>query len=294
MREAAISAFEFLGFLPHAILQRVRPLEVFRPRLLQFLGHVVEGNGQTANLVLARLGQHIIQVALGHVARALGQPAHGLVNRQPDQPGRKEAYGQDGGHGENHHPALMLSHRQVSGRQRYVGVQYAQHPAAPGMGVAGGVRAVGLVFNGPDKPQHSRAVARAVNTHAVRPVEPHQRLSLGVAGVARLSLLIHEAANFLVVGGKADLSFLVENTDAVDAVLVPDGVDDMEHFLALIAQHRIANAAADGVANAVRPLKDDLLLGLPPEAQVPISIKTKQQRHAADHASRQLDRQATG
>jgi hypothetical protein len=61
------------------------------------------------------------------------------------------------------------------------------------------------------------------------------------------------------VGGVTDLTLFVENANAPDAGLATDGVDDVKNFLALVAEHRVAQAAADQVTDMIRILQDHLL-----------------------------------
>ena len=60
-------------------------------------------------------------------------------------------------------------------------------------------------------------------------------------------------------------------------------VDDVKDFFALVAQHRVANAAANGVTDPVGTLESHFLLRLPPETQIPIAVESKQDGHAPDH-----------
>jgi hypothetical protein len=143
------------------------------------------------------------------------------------------------------------------------------------MGVAGGIRAVRFVLDRLDEPQNPRAINGLVYAQAVRSIQARERLSLSMAGIARLRLLIHKLPYFLRVRGKSDLAFVIENAYAADARLMPDGVDDVENFFSLVAQHRITDAAPDDITGSVCALKNHLLLREAPKPQMPIPVQAQ-------------------
>ena len=153
------------------------------------------------------------------------------------------------------------------------------------------IRAVRFVLDGPDQAQNPRAVRGFVNPQTVRPVQTRKRLSLGVAGVTGFPFLVDESSHFGRISGKRDVAFPVENANPRDARFVPDGVDDVKNFFALVAQHRVSNAAPDDIAGSISALEDHFLLRLAQNVQVPVPVQPQQQGHAADHADSQLRRQ---
>ena len=221
--------------------------------LVDALDHAVEGPGQVPQFAPVGGLDGGGEIALGHPAGARQQGGDGTQHQAAVEPPDHQAAGEDRQQRQHHHVGAVVGDAAVRRRHGHLHVQDAEHLLLGVVGMAVGGGAGGLVGDGIDDAQHPGAPGPPEDPAALVHIQLHQRLALGVAGVAGLAPLVQDRADLLPRGGEHDRPLLVEQADLLDAFLLElaDVADLAVQVVPAVLEHVVVRAALDGLAQLV-------------------------------------------